>query len=187
LTQHALDGTTARDAPVAQLDRAAAFEAAGRRFDSCQARHSSRTMRRMPILLAALLTAAPAAEITALLDDFLAHVDDAAMHERFWADDLVYVSAAGAVKTKKIILDSMRAGDTPGTRGHAQDEPKSTFSAEEVKVRALARDVAVLNFRLVQQEGKEVNHFRNSGTFVRRNRRWQAVSWQATRESKPAP
>src|SRR5438105_8721777 len=27
------------DAPVAQLDRAAAFEAAGRRFDSCQARH----------------------------------------------------------------------------------------------------------------------------------------------------
>src|SRR5207302_5857273 len=26
-------------APVAQLDRAAAFEAAGRRFDSCQARH----------------------------------------------------------------------------------------------------------------------------------------------------
>src|SRR5258706_16354531 len=32
----------APDAPVAQLDRAAAFEAAGRRFDSCQARHSSR-------------------------------------------------------------------------------------------------------------------------------------------------
>ncbi len=28
----------APDAPVAQLDRAAAFEAAGRRFDSCQAR-----------------------------------------------------------------------------------------------------------------------------------------------------
>ena len=76
---------------------------------------------------------------------------------------------------------TLRAGDTPGTRGHQPDEPKSTFSAEDVKVRPLAAGVAVLNFRLVQHEGGKVNHFRNSGTFVKRSGRWQVVSWQATR------
>jgi|SRR5436190_9994329 len=125
------------------------------------------------------------AEITALLNEFLAHVDDPAMHERFWADDLIYVSATGVVRTKAVILGAMRGGDTPGTRGHQPGEPKSTYSAEEVKIRPLAADVAVLNFRLVQHERAEVNHFRNSGTFVRRSGRWWVVSWQATREAAP--
>jgi hypothetical protein len=53
-----------------------------------------------------------------------------------------------------------------------------------VKVRPLAADVAVLNFRLVQHLGSKRNYFRNSGTFVKRNRRWQVVSWQATREAE---
>src|SRR5438270_11467517 len=91
----------------------------------------------------------PQDEIVSLLNEFLAQVDDPAMHERFWADDLVYVSAAGVVRTKAAILDSMRGGETPGTRGHQPGEPRSTFSAEEVKVRPLAADVAVLNSRLV--------------------------------------
>src|SRR5262249_19521681 len=42
LTGRVSGGTTSAHAPVAQLDRAAAFEAAGRRFDSCQARHLPR-------------------------------------------------------------------------------------------------------------------------------------------------
>lgn len=138
---------------------------------------------------AALLWALSAAggtesEIASFLNEFLARVDDPAMHDRFWADDLVYVSAAGVVKSKADILESMRAGDTPGTRDRKLDEPKATFSAEDVKVRQLAADVAVLNFRLVQRAGDKTNHYRNSGTFVRRNGKWQAVSWQATREAK---
>ena len=121
-------------------------------------------------------------DIAALLTEFLAKVDDPGMHDRFWADDLVYVSAKGEVKTKAAILASMRAGETPGARDQKPDEPKATFSAEEVRVRALAADVAVLNFRLVQHAGEKTNHFRNSGTFVRRKGKWQALSWQATRE-----
>jgi uncharacterized protein DUF4440 len=128
--------------------------------------------------------AGPVAEITALLDDFLSKVDDPAMHERFWSDDLIYVSAAGAVRSKPAILESMRAGDTPGARERKSDEPKATFSAEEVKVRILAAGVAVLNFRLVQHVNDKRNDFRNSGTFVKRNGRWQVVSWQATREAE---
>jgi Domain of unknown function (DUF4440) len=125
-------------------------------------------------------------EIASLLNEFLAKVDDPAMHERFWAGDLVYVSAAGLVRTKADILKSMRAGDTPGVRDRNPDEPKTTFSAEEVKVRPLGADIAVLNFRLVQHAGDKTNHFRNSGTFAKRNGQWQAVSWQATRE-QPGP
>ncbi len=137
-------------------------------------------------LLSALAAPAPVAEVKGLLEEFLNKVDDPAMHERFWADDLVYVSAAGAVKTKAMILESMRAGDTPGSRDRKPDEPKTTFSAEDVKVRPLAADVAMLNFRLVQHAGDKTNHFRNSGTFVKRSGRWQVVSWQATRET-PEP
>jgi len=129
--------------------------------------------------------AGPAAEVTGLLNEFLSKVDDPAMHERFWSDDLIYVSAAGVVRSKAAILESMRAGDTPGSRDRKSDEPKATFSAEDVKVRPLSADVAVLNFRLVQHVGGKTNYFRNSGTFVKRSGRWQVVSWQATREAEP--
>ena len=122
-------------------------------------------------------------EIVSLLNEFLAKVDDPAMHERFWADDLVYVSAAGVVRSKAEILQSMRAPESPA-RDKKPDEPKTTFSAEAVKVRALAPDVAVLNFRLVQHVGDKTNHFRNGGTLVKRKGKWQVVSWQATRETE---
>src|SRR5437588_6950188 len=100
---------------------------------------------------------APQDEIASLLNEFLARVDDPAMHERFWAEDLVYVSAAGVVRSKAEILKSMRAGDTPGVRDKKPDEPKTTFSAEEVKVRPLGAAVALLNFRLVQHAGDRTN------------------------------
>src|SRR5947199_5406751 len=125
----------------------------------------------------------PQDEIVSLLNEFLAKVDDPAMHERFWADDLVYVSAAGVVRSKAEILQSMRAPEPPA-RDKKPDEPKTAFSAEAVKVRALAPDVAVLNFRLVQHVGDKTNHFRNSGTLVKRKGKWQVVSWQATRETE---
>lgn len=136
----------------------------------------------LAVLVALPAQAQPQSEITSLLNEFLSKVDDPAMHDRFWADDLVYVSNKGEVRSKAEILKSMREGDTPGTRDKKPDEPKTTFSAEEVKVRPLARDVAVLNFRLVQHAGDKTTYFRNSGTFVKRNGRWQVVSWQATRE-----
>src|SRR5690349_18733556 len=142
-------------------------------------------MRR--VLAAAVLSlaaraAGPQDEIASLLNEFLANVDDVAMHERFWADDLVYVSAAGVVRSKAAILEAMRAGDTPGRRDRKPDEPKATYSAQDVKVRPIGANAAVLNFRLLQHLGDRTSYFRNSGTFVKRAGRWQAVSWQATRE-----
>jgi uncharacterized protein DUF4440 len=134
----------------------------------------------------AATAAAPQDEIASLLNEFLTKVDDVAMHERFWADDLVYVSAKGEVRSKAAILESMRAGDTPGVRDRKAGEPKTTYSAQEVKVRPLRPGAAMLNFRLVQHAGDKTNYFRNSGAFVKRDGRWQVVSWQATREEPPS-
>jgi len=138
------------------------------------------------VLSSAAMAAAPHDEIASLLNDFLAKVDDIATHDHFWADDLVYVSAKGEVRSKADILAAMRAGDTPGVRDPKPGEARATYSAEEVKVRPLGAGVAVLNFRLVQHIGDKTNYFRNSGTFVKRDGRWQVVSWQATREEQPS-
>src|SRR5437899_11653163 len=102
------------------------------------------------LLLPLPALAGPQEEISSLLNAFLAKVDDPAVHERFWADDLIYVSAAGAVRSKAEILKSMRVGDPPGVRDTKPGEPKTTFSAGEVQVRRLGADVTVLNFRLVR-------------------------------------
>ena len=145
------------------------------------------------ILLAGALTAAEAktsdakAEIAQLLQNFLAKVDQATTHENFWADDLIYTGSSGVVRTKQEIVKSVRDGES---QKPPADEPKVTFGADDVTVRQFG-DTAVLNFKLVQHtEGKPDNFYRNSGTFVMRNGKWQVVSWQATRvepEKKAEP
>ncbi|PZR74814.1 MAG: hypothetical protein DLM73_06985, partial [Chthoniobacterales bacterium] len=56
-------------------------------------------------------TAPDAAELTQLLKDFLAGAsrNDVAMHDRFWADELVYTSALGRRKGKADIMRELRA------------------------------------------------------------------------------
>jgi hypothetical protein len=136
------------------------------------------------ILLASALTAAEAqsdtakAEVTNLLREFLSKVDSSAMHERFWADDLIYTGSSGVVRTKQEIVKSVRESE-----GKPADpkEPKVTFDAEDISVRQFG-DLAVLNFKLVQHTaGQPDNFYRNSGTLVKRDGKWQVVSWQATK------
>ena len=77
-------------------------------------------------------TAPDAAELTKLLQDFLAGAgrNDAAMHERFWADELIYTSALGRRKGKADILREVReegppkpGGETRGLRGGRHSHP----------------------------------------------------------------
>lgn len=118
-------------------------------------------------------------DITAMLADFLANVGDVAVHERFWADDLVYTSSSGTRFGKQDILDGMR-----GAPPEDPDAPQVVYSGRDVDVR-LFGDMAVLAFRLVATSGDEVadstEQFFNTGTLVRRDGRWQVVAWQATR------
>ena len=125
------------------------------------------------------------AEVTALLSEFLEKVTSPAMHQRFWADDVIYVSNAGVVRTKADILKGMKAEEpaapAAGAAAATAAAPAGGYSAEDVVVRQFGETV-VLNFRLVQHTaGQRDTSFRNSGVFVLRDGKWQVVSWQATR------
>jgi hypothetical protein len=135
------------------------------------------------LLLASLPAVAADAkkEIPPLLNEFLSKAGDPVMHERFWADDLIYVGNAGGKKSKQEILESVRADAK-----EPQPAGKETYSAEDVSVRQYG-DAAALNFKLVRHAGATTEEYRNSGFFVHRNGKWQAVSWQATKVAPPPP
>jgi hypothetical protein len=120
-------------------------------------------------------------EIAAMLKTFLTPAvnNTAAGHERFWADDLVYTSSTGKVMSKADILKSF--AEEPKTKSATQDKPGPVFTAEDVLVRPYG-DMAALTFRLVEHDpdGK-ISYFRNSGAFLLRQGKWQAITWQATR------
>lgn len=138
-------------------------------------------------------------EITELLNWFLSPEANPtrAAHERFWADDLVYTSSAGKVTNKAEILSSFAVTATSATSAASADaaqvnaepakpaEPETVYSAEEIQVRPYG-EMAALNFRLVgRAPDGTTTYYRNSGTFLRRDGRWQAITWQATREAAP--
>jgi ketosteroid isomerase-like protein len=125
-------------------------------------------------------TAAPAAdELKQLLKYFLegASRNDVAVHDRFWADDLIYTRSAGVRVGKADILAN--AG-TP----EAAEGPPTVYTAEDIRIQQYG-DTAVVAFRLVGTTGNgpqaEVTQFLNTGTFAKRNGEWRAVAWQATR------
>ncbi len=121
------------------------------------------------------------AEITALLTSFLSPQENPtrAAHEHFWADDLVYTSSAGEVTTKAEILKSF--DEAPKKEPAKPTEPEPVYSAEDILVRPYG-DMAALTFRLVARAPDgTVQYYRNSGTFLRRDGAWQAITWQATK------
>lgn len=144
----------------------------------------------MLLVILALMLAPPpaapaAAELTKLLEDFLAGAsrNDAGMHDRFWAEDVIYTGSSGRRVGKADILKDVRSAPAP-----RPGDPKTTFSAADVRVQQYG-DAAIVAFRLVgttEREGRtEVANYLNTGTFLKRGGRWQVVSWQATRLPRP--
>ena len=126
-------------------------------------------------------TAPDAAALTSLLKEFLdgASRNDAAIHDRFWAEDLIYTGSSGRRIGKADIMRDQRPATAP-----RPGEPTTTFSAEDVRIQQYD-NTAIVAFRLVgktTREGKtETANYLNTGTFLKRNGKWQVVSWQATR------
>ena len=122
-----------------------------------------------------------AAELTKLLQDFLAGAgrNDIAMHDRFWADELVYTSALGRRKGKPDIMRELRAEPS----SPKPEEGTTVYSAEEIRIQQYA-DTAIVAFRLVattdKAGAKTVANYLNTGTFLKRAGKWQVVAWQAT-------
>ena len=139
--------------------------------------------------LASSLGADPAPDapaLTKLLNEFLAGAsrNDPTVHERFWAPDLIYTGSSGRRIGKADIMKDVRTpAPTP-----APTEPKTVFTAEDVRIQQYG-NTAIVAFRLVgttATSGKpEVSRYLNSGTFLKRNGKWQVVNWQATRMPRP--
>jgi len=125
------------------------------------------------------------AALEALLAEFLAGAsrNDSALHDRFWADSLVYTRSTGRRIGKVDIMKDVRAAPPAGP-----GVSHTLYSAEDVRVHQFG-DTAVVAFRLVgvsgTNGGQERSEFLNTGTFVKRDGRWQAVAWQATRAAQP--
>src|SRR6056297_2489638 len=122
-----------------------------------------------------------ARELTNLLEHFLdgASENNIQIHERFWADDLIYTSSSGVRMTKKDILEGLKNSPSPD-----QQESSHVYSAEDIQIQQYGT-TAVVAFRLVAVTGKgekkEISEYLNSGTFLNRDGRWQAINWQATK------
>ena len=149
-------------------------------------RLASSTILLLLITGSALAQTAPdAAELTKLLNDFLAGAsrNDPAVHERFWADDLIYTRSAGRRVNKAEILRDLRNAPAP-----KPNDPKTVYTAEDIRIQQYG-DTAVVAFRLVAATDSggaiHVANLLNSGTFVKRNNKWQVVNWQSTRMPNP--
>lgn len=124
-----------------------------------------------------LLIAPPEAELTAKLHEFMAgaSVNDAAIHDRFWAEDLIYTSSTGRRFGKKQIMDGFATPPAAST---------TTYTAEEIRIQVYG-DMAIVAFRMrgVDRSASEpkTTFYLNSGTFVKRDGDWRVVNWQATR------
>ncbi|HEU4767740.1 MAG TPA: nuclear transport factor 2 family protein [Pyrinomonadaceae bacterium] len=122
-----------------------------------------------------------AAELTRLLNEFLAGAsrNDAAIHERFWADDLIYTRSAGRRVAKADVMRDVRNAPAP-----KPGDPVTIYTAEDIRIQQYG-DTAVVAFRLVATSDsagtKTVANLLNSGTFVKRDGKWQVVNWQSTR------
>ena len=147
------------------------------------------------LLLLSLIAGLPAqsapdsGELTKLLNDFLAGAskNDIAMHDRFWADELVYTSALGRRKGKADIMRELRA--EPAATPKPEDGT-TVYTAEEIRIQQYG-ETAVVAFRLVATTDKAgtktVANYLNTGTFLKRNGKWQVIGWQATAVPKDSP
>src|SRR5687767_4433407 len=125
---------------------------------------------------AAFAADAPAAaELTRLLMEFLAGAgrNDAVVHERFWADDLIYTGSVGRRIGKSDILKGIRSAPPPKA-----GDPAVTYGAEEIRIQQYG-DVAVVAFRLTAKGDGHLSNYLNSGTFLKRDGKWQVVNWQS--------
>lgn len=139
----------------------------------------------VPLALALFLAAPPALahddpvenEIHDLLDAFLAgaSANDIEMHDRFWAEDLVYTSSSGERYGKAAIMENL-------SNAPQDTEDQPVYSSKDVKIRVYD-DMAVVTFRLVAAELADdaSAEFFNTGVFQKRDGQWKAFTWQATR------
>ncbi len=143
-------------------------------------------MSRFAVLMVSMAVLLPVAGWAAVADEhaelerslhaFLAGAssNDPAVHEAFWADDLIYTSASGQRFGKAQIMAGLAS---------ASDEPATgpRYGAEDITIRVMDK-LAVVTFRLTADEdGLRTAEYFNTGVFRKEGDAWRAFTWQATR------
>src|SRR5258707_15880937 len=84
-----------------------------------------------------------AAELTRLVNEFLAGAsrNDAAMHDRFWAEDVIYTGSAGRRRGKADIMRDVRSAPAP-----KPGDPATVFTAADVRIQQYG-NTAIVAFR----------------------------------------
>ncbi|MEQ8927629.1 MAG: nuclear transport factor 2 family protein, partial [Fulvivirga sp.] len=109
--------------------------------------------------------------LTNLVNEFLSKVDSKEMHDRFWGEDLTYTSSSGTRFGKSTIMEGFSA-----TEENENTEPGPTYSAEDIQVKILTDDVAVVAFKLVSLTSDgSITQYLNSGTFQKRKGQWKVT------------
>ena len=114
---------------------------------------------------------------------------------------LPFVAAVAVPKSQPLLAAAAAAASSVAPRASLREPPctwtplglsstqkpgpeKSSYTAEDVTLHEYG-DTIVVAFRLegrTELRGKvERTHFRNTGVFLLRDGRWQAVAWQATK------
>ena len=121
-------------------------------------------------------------ELTDMLNQFLSDAgnNNLAGFDRFFANDVIYTGSNGLVHTKAEMMASMQ-----NSKRSSADKNTESYSAEHIVVHDFG-DTAIVAFQLVAHtkhpDGKvEISNYRDTGTFLRRNGRWQVIAWQATK------
>jgi len=119
------------------------------------------------------------ADVRKLLNEFLAGAQqpDVKLYDRFFADDVVYTGSSSGMQTKYSIMKSL----VPPK----EHDPIVMFRAEDVIVHMYPENnIAIVAFRLVMDSDDHgtvsTSFYRNTGTFLFHNGRWQVIAWQAT-------
>jgi len=137
-----------------------------------------------PSLRQTTALSATARELTDMLNQFL---QDAARNnvsgfDRFFADDVIYTHSAGTVTNKADIMKSVSASASRAAR----PDTTTKYSAEDITLHEYG-DTAIVAFRLVSDvehtggTSPIITNYRNTGTFLRRNGKWQVIAWQSTK------
>lgn len=120
------------------------------------------------------------ADLTALLSEFLdgATRNDGRIHNKFWAEELIYTSSSGSRFGKTELMQSVNSS------GLLKPEAISTvYDSEDLHIMQYG-NTAVVAFVLIARSEEQTKRYLNSGTFIKRNGQWQAVNWQATIKAK---
>lgn len=113
------------------------------------------------------------------LNEFLTNVDEYEMHDRFWAEDLVYTGSAGTRYGKEAIMSSMQESDSD-----TSESVTPAYSYKNLQIKMFGNTAAIA-FQLIAEAptdtGIDTLNYLNSGFFEKRDGQWKAVVWQATR------